>query len=316
MHLQYCFIKVLKVRQFLYMNIKSYRGTHTALVTPLLDDKVDWNCLEKLVDYQFNNGVDGLVSVGTTGESPTLNTKEHLAVIEKTVEYANSRGPVIAGTGANSTSEAVQLTVEADKLGANAFLIVAPYYNKPSQEGVYRHFAKIAESTEKPIVLYSIPGRCNIEVSVEVCKKLYRNYPHVAGIKEAGGSCDKVTALRNSLGEDYLILSGDDGLTIPFMGAGAEGIISVASNAFPAQVSELVQLGLKNDLQGAVHLHLKYNELFKTLFIEPNPVPIKYLMKKLGLLTSDEVRLPLCGLEQSNQAVLEAVLERSRVFFK
>lgn len=290
------------------MNIKNYRGTHTALVTPFLRGEVDWESLEKLITFQFDNGVNGLVSVGTTGESPTLNTVEHLEVISKTVQLAAGRGPVIAGTGANSTTEAVELTREADIKGADAFLIVAPYYNKPSQEGVFQHFSKIAEATTKPIILYSIPGRCNIEISVDVCCRLYEKYPHVCAIKEAGGDCQKVTELRNALGKDYLILSGDDGLTIPFMGAGAEGVISVASNAFPAEVSALVQAGLNNDLQKAVEYHLKYNALFKTLFIEPNPVPVKYVMKKKGLIKSDEVRLPLFELENSSKEALNSVL--------
>jgi 4-hydroxy-tetrahydrodipicolinate synthase len=291
------------------MNIKKYRGTHTALVTPFQGNEIDWDSLKRLVDFQFENGIDGLVSVGTTGESPTLNTKEHLEVIKRTVEFAAGRGPVIAGTGANSTEEAIELTKAADKVGADAMLIVAPYYNKPSQEGVYRHFAALAECTKKPIILYSIPGRCGIEISTDVCKRLYARYPHVAGIKEAGGSCDKVTELRRELGDKYLILSGDDGLTIPFMGAGAEGVISVASNAFPAEVSALVKKGLANDLQGAVQLHLKYYGLFKTLFIEPNPVPVKYVMKKLGLIQSDVVRLPLCELESSSIEALDRVLK-------
>ena len=199
--------------------------------------------------------------------------------------------PVYAGTGSNSTAEAVELTREAEAAGADGFLVVAPYYNKPSQEGLFRHFSKIAEVTEKPIILYSIPGRCGIEISVDVTARLYEKYPHVCCMKAAEGSCEKVIDYVRTLGPDYAVMSGDDGLTLPFMSAGATGVISVASNLVVAPLVKMVadaNAGKYGHAQASWHY-----PLFKALFIEPNPVPIKYALKRAGIIQSDEVRLPL-----------------------
>ncbi len=203
------------------------------MVTPFLKGAVAWDDLKKLVEFQIAEGIDGLVAVGTTGESPTLDYDEHVEVIRKTVEFAAGRVPVMAGTGSNATTEALDLTKRADEVGADAFLLVAPYYNKPSQEGLFRHFALLAESTAKPIILYSIPGRCGIEITVETTLRLRKKYPNIIGIKEAGGQVEKAAQLVRESDPEFIVLSGDDSLTLPFAQVGGQGIISVASNLIP-----------------------------------------------------------------------------------
>ena len=270
--------------------------------------EVAYQDLEALVDHQLAGQIDGLVSMGTTGESPTLNHKEHIEVIRATVAAAAGKVPVIAGTGSNSTVEAVELTRQAEAAGADGFLIVAPYYNKPSQEGLFQHFSKIAECTDKPIVLYSIPSRCGIEISVDVAARLYEKYPHVCSMKAAEGSCEKVIEYVRALGPDYSVMSGDDGLTLPFMSAGANGVISVASNLVVAPLVQMVQAANNNDYASARALFLKYYPLFQAIFLEPNPVPIKYTLQQAGIIQSDEVRLPLCTLSAATRQVLDTLL--------
>lgn len=291
------------------LNPSVYSGAWTALVTPMRNGAVDYSDLKKLVDFQVVGGIDGILSVGTSGESPTLTHEEHLEVIAKTIEFAAGRVPVLAGTGANSTHEAVLLTREAEKLGAQAFLHVAPYYNKPGQEGVYRHFAEIASATDKPIMLYSIPGRCGIEISVETIVRLRKAFPNVIGVKEAGGSCDKVSRLVRELDPDFLVMSGDDSLTLPFMSLGARGVISVASNLFPRQVAEMTAEMRAGNLAAALKIHNAMADLFKKFFIEPNPVPVKFALARAGVIGSPEVRLPLVEMSAENCAVVAAALD-------
>lgn len=291
------------------MAILQFQGTYTALATPMSEGAVDYNNLNALVDYQIDGGINGLVSVGTTGESPTLSNSEHLQVIKSTVMMAQNKVPVFAGTGSNSTSEAIELTKKADQAGVDGFLLVAPYYNKPSQEGILAHFSAIAEVTDKPIILYSIPSRCGIEISVEVTAKLYEKHPHICCMKAAEGSCDKVAQYIKTLGDDFSVLSGDDGLTIPFMGNGAKGVISVASNLIVSPIVEMVNLANSNDFREARKLFLKYYELFNAIFMEPNPVPIKYCLKRAGIIESDLVRLPLHQLKKSTKIELDRILK-------
>jgi 4-hydroxy-tetrahydrodipicolinate synthase len=269
-------------------------GTHTALITPMQDGDVNYTDLSNLLEKQLKGGVSGVVPCGTTGESPTLLENEHLQVIKETVEHVDGAVPVIAGTGANSTKEALALTKKADALGADAFLLVAPYYNKPSQEGLYAHFSAIADITEKPIVLYSIPSRCGVEISTSTVLRLREKYPHICALKEAGGKSSKVSETVSLIDDDFIVLSGDDGLTLPFMACGAKGVISVASNIIPEVVTLLVSLINQGKLREANKLHLKNYSFFTDLFCEPNPVPIKTLMHLKGLISSPEVRLPLC----------------------
>lgn len=291
------------------MKLRPLTGAITALVTPFKQQNVAFDDLQKLVEFQIKSGINGLVPVGTTGESPTLSHEEHMDVISAVVEGARKRVPVIAGTGSNSTQEAVELTALAHQAGADAMLVVAPYYNKPSQEGLFQHFCAVAEATSRPIILYSIPGRCGIEIGVPVMERLRAKYPHVRYVKEAGGSVDRVDQIKQALGKDMTVLSGDDSLTVPFMSVGAEGVISVASNLKPKEVSQLVKLALEGDFAKALKLHRKLWPLFKTLFIEPNPVPVKVAMVRAGIIASEEVRLPLCGMTDANRATLLAVLK-------
>ncbi len=286
-----------------------FTGTYTAIVTPFRDGAVAYDDLKKFVNFQIKGGVSGLVPVGTTGESPTVTHEEHLDVIRCTIETAKGRVPVIAGTGSNSTQEAIDMTREADAAGADGFLLVAPYYNRPTQEGLYQHFAQIAEATDKPIVLYSIPGRCGIEISVKVIERLRAKYPHVAHIKEAGGSVDRVDQIISALGKDMTVLSGDDSLTLPFMSVGAKGVISVASNLYPKQVSQLVALALKEDYVKARALHRRLYPVVKAIFIESNPTPIKAALAEAGIISSEEVRLPLSSLTDESRKILRATLK-------
>ncbi len=290
------------------MKLRPLTGTITALATPFRDGQVSYPDLKKLVAHQLKGGIDGLVPVGTTGESPTLDYDEHLEVIRFTIAEAKGRVPVIAGTGSNSTAEALKLTKLSHEAGADAMLVVAPYYNKPSQEGLMDYFSALAEATDRPIILYSIPGRCGIEISVGVVERLRAKYKHLAWIKEAGGSVDRVDQLKNALGKDITVLSGDDSLTLPFMSVGAEGVISVASNLYVKPISQMVKLALANDFTAAAKIHRKLYPAFKTLFIEPNPVPIKYALRRAGIIQSDEVRSPLVGMTEANTKTLEKVL--------
>ncbi len=289
---------------------QTFRGVFTALVTPMQSNgEIDWQTLESLVESQIVAGIDGLVPVGTTGESPTLNTEQHIGVIERVVKVAAGRVPVIAGTGANSTEEALQLTRAADIAGADAFLQVAPYYNKPSQEGVFRHFKAIANSTNKPIVLYSIPGRCGIEIAVETVARLSGACPNVRTIKEAGGEVARVVALRKACPE-VTVLSGDEGLVPEFVAAGATGVISVASNLAPRAVKALTEAALAGDGQLTRSLFETWKPMLTDLvFLDGNPVTIKEVMFQAGRLPSPEVRLPLARTSEASRARISELLQ-------
>ena len=288
---------------------RTFTGTYTAIVTPFKRGAVAYDELRKLVNFQVKSGISGVVPVGTTGESPTVSHEEHLEIIRGTIEACDGRVPVIAGTGSNSTREAIEMTQAADAAGADGFLQVAPYYNRPTQEGLFQHFARIAEATDKPIILYSIPGRCGIEISVKVIERLRAKYPHVAHVKEAGGSVDRVDQIIQAMGDSVTVLSGDDSLTLPFMAVGAKGVISVASNLYPREVGRLVALALAQDYPKARALHRRLYPVFKTIFIESNPAPIKLAMARAGLIGSDEVRLPLCTLSETSRQTLLATLK-------
>jgi len=286
-----------------------YRGTFTALVTPFLaDGSIDEPAFRKLVDFQFENGVTGIVPVGTTGESPTLSYDEHKHLIRLAVECARGRGPVIGGTGANSTDEAIELTASAEAAGCEAVLQVAPYYNKPSAEGLFQHFKAVADSTKCKIILYSVPGRCGIDIPVEVTVRLAAACPNVVSLKEAGGSVERVNQLMAAVPEGFTILSGDDSLTLPFMSVGATGVISVAGNLIPRQMSDLVNAALANDLPTARALHLKYYPLLSTLMkLDSNPVPIKAAMALAGHMQGG-LRLPMIAMSPQKIEEVRAVM--------
>ena len=285
-----------------------FTGTYTAIVTPFQDGNIDPAAFEKLIQRQIRGGVDGIVPVGTTGESPTVSYEEHIELIALSVKFAAGRIKVIAGSGGNSTREAVYLTQESEKAGADGSLQVAPYYNKPTQEGLFQHFREVARNTKLPVVLYSIPSRCGVEVGVETVKRLASECRNVVGIKEAGGNPDRVSQLRAALGPRFVILSGDDGLTLSFMALGAHGVISVASNIIPRQVSQMVKLFSEGKAAAALKLHDRYYPLFKDLFLETNPVPIKAALGLQGHIR-EEYRLPLVPMSSRNRDTLAATLK-------
>jgi 4-hydroxy-tetrahydrodipicolinate synthase len=274
-------------------------GAYTALVTPFKNGAIDEAAYRRLIDFQIDNGVSGIVPTGSTGEAATLDQEEHLRVIGIAVSQAKGRCKVIAGTGSNSTLEAIELSVGAAKLGVDAVLLASPYYNKPTAEGIYRHFKAVSEATEVPIMLYNVPSRTASEIDVETCVRLVRECKNVVSMKEAGGSCDRVSALRNALPPEFSILSGDDSLTMPFLAVGAVGVVSVASNIIPRQVSEMVESFLSGHLHEAKDMHLRWYPIFKDLFIESNPIPVKAALHAMGMIEA-EYRLPLCEMLPGN----------------
>jgi 4-hydroxy-tetrahydrodipicolinate synthase len=285
-----------------------FTGTYTAIVTPFKNGKIDEAAFERLIKIQIKGGVDGIVPVGTTGESPSVDYEEHLHVIALAIKFAAGKIKVLAGTGGNATSEAIYLTREAEKLGANGSLQVAPYYNKPTQEGLFQHFREIARSTKLPIVLYSVPGRCGVEIGVETTRRLAATCKNIIGIKEAGGSCDRVSQLRAALDSRFEILSGDDSLTVPFMAVGAQGVVSVASNVAPREVAQMVKAYASGQTKKAQQLHQKFYPLFKDLFIESNPIPVKAALAMMGQI-EEEYRLPLVAMGAKNREILRATLK-------
>ena len=289
-----------------------FTGTYTAIVTPFKNGQLDEAALAQLIKNQIKGGVEGIVPVGTTGESPTVDNDEHIRIIELSVKLAAGKIKVLAGTGANSTSEAIVLTKAAEGVGADGSLQVAPYYNKPTPEGLYQHFKAIANNTKLPIVLYSIPGRCGVEIGVPTVKRLAADCKNIVGIKEAGGNADRVSQLRAALGPKFEILSGDDSLTLPFMAVGAQGVISVASNVAPREVSTMVRAFAAGDVKKALAIHQKLYPLFKDLFIETNPVPVKAALAILGQM-DEEYRLPLVRMSAANRATLKAAMKAAGV---
>src|SRR5713101_4278793 len=285
-----------------------FRGTFTALVTPFREGTIDTSAYEKLIETQIAAGITGIVAVGTTGESPTLSPEEREQVIRLAVAIVKERCVVLAGTGSNATHHAVADTKMAEKLGADGALLVAPYYNKPSQEGLFRHFKAIAEATALPILLYNIPGRCGVDILPDTVVRLASECRNIVSIKEASGSVERVSELRARLPDEFTILSGDDSLTLPFMSVGAVGVVSVASNLFPAEVCALVRACESGDVKSAQKSHRQLFPLFKDLFIEPNPVPVKTALGWRGTISS-EVRLPLCEMSETNQTRLRKTIE-------
>jgi 4-hydroxy-tetrahydrodipicolinate synthase len=278
-------------------------------VTPFRDGKVDETAFSRLLEAQIAGGVDGVVPVGTTGESATLTMEEHLRVIELASQVVNKRIKVFAGTGSNSTAEAIYLTQEAKKRGVDGFLIVSPYYNKPSQAGIFAHYSAVAEAAWLPIIAYSVPGRTGMEIGVDTMASLALKHPNIIAIKEAGGSIERFSQLRQALPDDVAILSGDDSMTLPAMAVGASGVISVASNLIPKPVADLVRAFLAGRAADAEALHRNYYPLFRDLFIEANPVPVKTALARQGWMT-EEVRLPLVPLQSQNRGRLEVTLEK------
>ncbi len=283
-------------------------GTITALATPFAKNgSVDYGRLKALVEEQVAGGVEGICSVGTSGESPTLSHEEHHKVIEKTIEYAAGKVKIVAGTGANSTAEAVSLTKAAISAGgSDACLQVTPYYNKPNAEGLYRHFMTVAD-LGLPVILYNVPGRAGRDIPVDIVQRLAA-HPNIVAIKEAAGSVDRVSAIKNAV-PGFTVLSGDDSLALPMIAVGAEGVISVASNVIPRQMGDMVRLALSGDFAGALALHRRYYPLFHDLFIDVNPVMVKEALWLMGRIERS-FRLPLCETTEANVARLKETLSK------
>jgi 4-hydroxy-tetrahydrodipicolinate synthase len=286
-----------------------FSGTFTALVTPFGNGEVDVEALEGMVEFQIQHGVSGLVPCGTTGETPAMSEAEDRVVVETVVRVTNGRVPTIAGTGSNSTDMAIKYTKMAQEVGADASLQVAPYYNKPTQEGLFRHFAAIAESTDLPLVLYNIPGRTGVTISAETMARL-AEIPNVVGVKDSTLSMNMIADVISLCGEDFDVLSGDDPMTLPLVALGGRGVISVASNVAPGAVSDMVRALLEGDWERGRELHYELLPLFRALFVETNPIPVKTAASLLGLC-SDEMRLPLVPMEGENLRVLQETLDRS-----
>ena len=279
-------------------------GAYVALVTPFRDGEVDYDALERLVDWHVEQGTTGLTPCGTTGESPTLSMEEHERVIEVVVKRSAGRLPVMAGTGANSTDEAVRLTTHAEQVGADSALLVSPYYNKPEPEGMYLHFKAIADSVDIPLVLYNVPSRTGREISLDTVLRL-AEIDNIVGLKAAGGSVDRVSEVVRRTG--LTVMSGDDSMTLAFMAVGGRGVVSVAANIVPADVEALVRSFLDGDAAGARERHLKMFPLFKAMFIETNPIPVKAAMHMLGLVGPD-MRLPLSPPSEANRVRIAEVI--------
>lgn len=284
-----------------------FEGAYTALVTPFRrDGSVDYDNLRKLVEFQIAGGIDGIVPVGTTGESPTLDVEEHIEVIRVVVQTAARRVKIIAGSGANSTAEAIELTQLAREAGADGTLQVTPYYNKPTQTGLIRHFTAVAE-LGLPVVLYNVPGRSCCEIAISTVAELAK-HPNIVSVKEAGGSVDRVSRIKAAC--DIEVLSGDDSLTLPMMSVGGCGVISVASNVAPRPVADLVHAAAAGRWEEARKLHYQYYNLFNDVFIETNPIPVKAAVEMIGLGPA-VYRLPLCEMADANREKLLATLRKT-----
>ncbi|MDR0485312.1 MAG: 4-hydroxy-tetrahydrodipicolinate synthase [Elusimicrobiota bacterium] len=284
-----------------------FSGVWTALITPLKKDKVDYEALAKLIDYQYKSGIDGIVPCGSTGESSTLSHEEHKAVIEFCVKEAKGKMRVLAGSGSNSTKEAIYLTEFAKNVGCDGALLISPYYNKPTQEGLYLHFKEIADKVNIPIVLYNIAGRTSINIEPETIARLIKDCPNIIGVKEASGSLDQMSRIK-SLAPRIELISGDDALTLPLMAIGGVGIISVLSNIIPAEIVSLVKAFNSGDIKEAIRIHYKTLPLVKAMFLETNPIPVKTAASMMGLCAL-EFRLPMCPLSAQNKNKVEIALK-------
>lgn len=280
------------------------KGSITALITPFVDGAVDEKAFAIFVDWQIEQGTHGLVPVGTTGESPTVSHEEHRRVVEICVDVANKRVPVVAGAGSNSTAEAVSLARYAEEIGADAVLSVVPYYNKPNQEGLFRHFSAVAGAVGLPVILYSVPSRTIADLTVDTIARLHDAHDNIIGVKDATGSLERATLQRNKLGKDFILLSGDDSTALGFNAHGGHGCISVTANVAPRLCSQMQDLSLAGDFIGARAINDRLAYLHKDLFMEPNPAPVKYVAKRLNLC-ANELRLPLVPISKATQEAMD-----------
>ena len=286
------------------------RGSITALITPMHNGVVDEKAFSSFVEWQLAEGTHGLVPVGTTGESPTVSHEEHRRVVEICIEVANGRVPVVAGAGSNSTAEAVALAKFAEKSGANAVLSVVPYYNKPNQEGLFQHFSAIASAIGIPVILYSVPGRTIVDLSVDTIARLHDAHANIIGVKDATGSMERATMQRNKLGKEFILLSGDDSTALGFNAHGGHGCISVTSNVAPRLCAQMQELSLAGDFNAARDINDKLAFLHKDLFMEPNPAPAKYVANRLNLC-ANEMRLPLTPISKPTQDAMDFAMRHA-----
>ncbi|MFA5357143.1 MAG: 4-hydroxy-tetrahydrodipicolinate synthase [Candidatus Omnitrophota bacterium] len=285
-----------------------FKGSIVAIITPFKGGKIDEKKLRDLIEFHIKNGSSGIVPCGTTGESATLSFQEHDRVIEITIEQVNKRIPVIAGTGSNSTEEAIMLTRHAEKTGADASLQVSPYYNRPTQKGLYEHFKAIADSVSIPIILYNIASRTGVNIEPDTLAKLAKDCRNIAGVKEASGNLDQMSRIKQLCGDDFDLISGDDSLTLPLLSIGGTGVISVVANIVPRDVAELISEFEKGNLKRAREIHYKLLPLIKAVFIETNPIPVKTAMGMMGICEPD-LRLPMSAMLPENAEKLKKALK-------
>ena len=284
-----------------------FNGSITALVTPFKDNKVDLNAIKRIVDWQISEGSNGLVPVGTTGESPTLTHDEHEMVVEQVVRNSSERVPVIAGAGSNNTAETIRFMKHAESIGANAGLVVTPYYNKPTQEGLYQHFSAVAAAVSVPVIVYDIPGRSIVKVDDATMARLAADHVNIKGIKDATADVGRPTRLRNLLGADFAQLSGEDATALPYLAAGGHGCISVTANIAPKLLSEMHAAWAASDIATAQSINERLMPLHDSMFCEASPGPVKYAAELLGICCA-ETRLPLCEIAPASKARVEAAL--------
>lgn len=288
-----------------------FKGAFTALVTPFKNGAVDEEGYRELIDWQIEQGIDGLVAVGTTGESATLTHDEHEAVIKICVEQAKGRVPVVAGSGGNDTREAIELTKAAKEIGADASLQVTPYYNKPSQEGVIAHYKEIAKEAPLPMIAYNVPGRTSLNLLPQTLATMNQEIPELVAVKEASGDLKQVSQVVELCGPDFQVLSGDDFTVLPLLSVGGIGVISVVSNIVPATMAGMIKAFFAGDMAEAQKLHFDMSPLNRGMFIETNPVPVKTALKKMGVIKSGELRLPLIPLQPKNETALDGILKNA-----
>ncbi|MBA7510894.1 4-hydroxy-tetrahydrodipicolinate synthase [subsurface metagenome] len=288
-----------------------FSGSFVALVTPFKNNRVDVEKLRELVEFHIKKRTSGIVPCGTTGESPTLSHEEHRLVIETVIKAVNGRIKVIAGTGSNNTNEAIELTRFAKKVGADGCLVITPYYNKPTQNGLYLHFKKIAETVDIPIIMYNVPGRTGTNMISSTAAKLSK-IKNIIGLKEASGNITQISQIVRECVEEFDVLSGDDAMTFPILAVGGKGVISVAANIAPAEVAELVETFNKGDINKSRKMHLKMLPLFEAMFYETNPIPVKTSMNLMGMI-SDDIRLPLCKMSEENLKKLKTTLKEYKL---
>ena len=284
-----------------------FQGSFVALVTPFRNGRLDEAKVRELVELHASHGTDGIVPCGTTGESPTLSHDEHKRVVEVVIEAARGRLKVVAGTGSNSTAEAIDLTRHAERAGAAGALVVNPYYNRPTQEGLYRHFRAVAEAVAIPILVYNIQSRTAVNVETATLERLVRDVRNVAGVKEASGSLDQMSQVIAACGPDFSVLSGDDNLTLPLLAIGGHGVVSVIANILPRETADMVHAALEGDWKRARDLHYRLFPLARAAFLETNPIPIKEAMAMAGMI-EPEFRLPMCRMSDANRERLRAIL--------